>query len=401
MSMLEGQQMMGEGSQSAGDGQRDTYATLTTDCGKQISICPMCQGKGYYEEIGQPEICNTKNIDTNKESKIGGLPNIAQPQLSPPSYQLEQLFKANDTKVISSRMSDSAVPITVLKANTRFPPVHIPNSSGRITSSTTGQVRSSPNNAKVGNFPHLVNLLPTPAKLEKSPEDAARLAAIKLNRDDWETKKAGLEECLQLSHFNPEELEQYMSLVYRAMSSLLNNFRPQVTLFTCQAASEFFAHMRSTCRPEYDELVFALLSRTADTNRYIRLYANDALDKMVTYIPTVHAVRPLVDKGPIHNNPLVRTATARLLTCIVALKTPNAILTHPNLRDTCRKMLETATLLLADNNLDTRGAAKKLMQRFMNEEEFESIYYAEVDEKLRKRVARVFADLKYKIKTQG
>uniref|UniRef100_A0A1B6LVU5 TOG domain-containing protein n=1 Tax=Graphocephala atropunctata TaxID=36148 RepID=A0A1B6LVU5_9HEMI len=398
MSMSEEHKTTGEGSQSAGDGQRDTLPTLSTNSGKQISICPMCQGKGYYEEIGQPEICNIKKIEMNNESKIGALPNITQVE-SPQPYRLEQLFKASDTKGLS-RMSDSAVPMNILRQQTRFPTVHIPNQLGRKPQSITGKARSSPNNTKVGTFPQLVNLLPVPAKLEKNPEEVARLAAIKLNRSEYETKKAGLEDCLQLSHFNPEELEPYMSLVYRAMSSLLNNFRPQITLFTCQAAREFFAHMRSTCRPEYDELVFALLNRTADTNRYIRLYANDALDKMVTYIPTVHAVRPLAEKGPTHNNPLVRTATARLLTCIVALKTPTTILTHPNLRDTCKKILETATLLLADNNLDARAAAKKLFQRFMNEEEFESIYYAEVDEKLRKRVVRAFVDLKYKTKIE-
>lgn len=43
----------------------------------------------------------------------------------------------------------------------------------------------SPNSTNMCNFPQLVNLLPAPCKLNKHPEDVARLAAIKLNRNEW------------------------------------------------------------------------------------------------------------------------------------------------------------------------------------------------------------------------
>jgi len=361
---------------------------------KQIMLCPMCNGKGYYEEMGKPEVINQRNDETSVM-----LPSIGHQN---PPYKLEQIFKVNDSKVLSAGKSDTAVPMTVLKLNTRFPPVNIQNCNGRKSQSTTtaGRVKNLAKNNKISTFPQL-NLLPPNKQLEKHPEDVARFAANKLNMNEWEKKRQGLEECLQLARLHPEELEPYMSLVYRALSSLLGNFRPQVAMFGCQAARELLARMRSTCRPEYDELVHTLLSRTADTNKYVRLQANDALDKMVTYIPTTHAVRPLVEKGPIHKNPLVRTATARLLTCIVALKTPNTMLTQPNLREPCKRVLETAALLLGDGNLDTRAAAKKLFQRFMNEEEFESVYYAEVDETLRKRIDRAFVELRYKKHAQA
>lgn len=388
MSVEEDHQGMGEGVHIMGEGQR-------VISGRTISICQMCHGKGYYEEVAKPEVGSPFGIpDVNSDHNTYVLPSIIQPLKN--THGVEELYKAKNLKALS-RVSDSAVPVTTItKPHSRFPPVHLSTIGGRKACSTAGPVKSNPDNAKRDYFSQVHNLIPTPIRPEKHPEDAVRLAVIKLNRNDWETRKSGLEECLSLAHFNPEELEPHMSIVYRTMSSILNNFRPQVTLFVCQAAREFFSQMRSTCRPEFDEVVFSLLNRTADTNRHIKLYANDALDKMVTYIPTVHAVRPLVEKGPTHNNPLVRTATARLLTCIVALKTPNAILTQPTLQDTCKKILEAAALLLADSNLDTRAMAKKLFQRFLNEEEFESAYYADVDEKLRQRVDRALTELKYK-----
>ncbi|XP_054275395.1 TOG array regulator of axonemal microtubules protein 2-like isoform X1 [Macrosteles quadrilineatus] len=347
----------------------------------------MCNGKGYYEEVQKPEIfIDGKRREENSENngKCCPLPSISQPR---PHYQLEQLFKANDGKALS-RMSDSVIASTVSKPVARLPPVHVPNSMGRL---------SSTKHSKSNITAHMGNLLLTTKQLDKHPEDVARLAAIKLNRSDWQTKKAGLEECLQLAHSYPDELEPHMSLVYRAISCLLHGHRPHITMFACQASREFFAHMRSTCRPEFDEIVHSLLARTADSNKEIRLYANDALDKMVTYIQTTQAVRPIVDKGPIHNNPLVRTATARLLSCVVALKTPNTILTHPHLRDTCKRIIETGALLLADSNINVRSEAKLLISRFMSEEEFESVYYAEVGEKLRKRVQSTFIDIKTKM----
>lgn len=387
MSVEEDHHGMGEGIHIMGEEQRAIS-------GRTISICQMCQGKGYYEEVGKPEVGSSFGVpDIISDQKTYVLPSITHQPTK--SLAIEQLYKAKNQKTLS-RVSDSAVLVSTISRPSRasrFPPVHI---SSRRANSTTGSVKSSQNNAKTEYFSQVHNLLPAPIKSEKHPEDAVRLAVIKLNRSDWERRKLGLEECLSLAHFNPEELEPHMSVVYRTMSSILNNFRPQVTLFVCQAAREFFSHMRSTCRPEFDEVVFSLLNRTADTNRHIKLYANDALDKMVTYIPTVHAVRPLVEKGPTHNNPLVRTATARLLTCVVALKTPSAILTHPSLQDTCKKILEAAALLLADSNLDTRAMAKKLFQRFLNEDEFESTYYAQVDEKLRQRADRALTELKYR-----
>ena len=55
---------------------------------------------------------------------------------------------------------------------------------------------------------------------------------------------------------------------------------------------------KSTKRPEFDEMVDILLSRTADPNRFIQKDSNMALDKMVQSICIQHSVRAICAKGP-------------------------------------------------------------------------------------------------------
>ena len=55
-----------------------------------------------------------------------------------------------------------------------------------------------------------------------------------------------------------------------------------------------------------------------------------------------------------HKNPLVRTATARLLTCIVMISGTETVLSHTANKDTRNQVLTTAAELLTDGNLETR-----------------------------------------------
>lgn len=97
-----------------------------------------------------------------------------------------------------------------------------------------------------------------------------------------------------------------------------------------------------------------LLSKTADSNKFIRHDANLALDCMVTHIPTFHAIRTLCAKGPDHKNALVRTAAARLLVCAIVIAGPQSILHPHNNEYTRRRIILNMVKFMDDRCLEIR-----------------------------------------------
>ncbi|XP_067007380.1 TOG array regulator of axonemal microtubules protein 2-like [Anabrus simplex] len=116
---------------------------------------------------------------------------------------------------------------------------------------------------------------------------------------------------------------------------------------------------------------------------------------MVTFIPTFHSVRALVEKGSGHKNPLVRSATARLLTCIAVLAGPDVILGPYGNKDTRRRMLATMAQLLADGNVNTRQFAKQLFRTLMNHEDFDTLLNQEVSRPMIARIEKLMCMLRH------
>lgn len=157
---------------------------------------------------------------------------------------------------------------------------------------------------------HEKSLLEAPAKFEK-PQDALKLALLTLKQNQWDTTMQALVDVVQISRFQPELIDSSIPIVYRSICrcdivkvnsdscpfihlslySLLRNIRTNVARTACQMAGELFRTMQSTQRPEFDELVGALLQKSADVNKFIRQDANQALDAMADYISPFHCVR--------------------------------------------------------------------------------------------------------------
>lgn len=75
--------------------------------------------------------------------------------------------------------------------------------------------------------------------------------------------------------------------------SLLKNTRPHVVKTVCQVAMELYKTVQCTQRPEFDELVSALLLKSTHTNKGIRNDAQRALDSMITHLSPVICIRIL------------------------------------------------------------------------------------------------------------
>lgn len=180
-------------------------------------------------------------------------------------------------------------------------------------------------------------------------------ALNRVRSPEWNKSLRGLVEIVEMCKSADLDLVfPHMTMVNHRLIELLKSPRSHVCRTACQAAGRLFEVVKDTRRPEFDEIVDILLAKTADSNKFIREDANIALDAMVTHIPTSYAVRGLINKGPDHKNPLVRTATARLMVCCVVIAGTDNILYGNTTELTRRRIVLSMVKFLNDKTLETR-----------------------------------------------
>uniref|UniRef100_A0A182MH30 CLASP N-terminal domain-containing protein n=1 Tax=Anopheles culicifacies TaxID=139723 RepID=A0A182MH30_9DIPT len=212
----------------------------------------------------------------------------------------------------------------------------------------------------------------------------------KLQDNVWEVCLEGIWDLMDTaSRIDWKAQEKYITVINRKLIEFLKSPRTALCRSACQVSGELFRQAKSTKRPEFDEMVDILLCKTADPNRFIQKDANVALDKLVTYIPTPHTVRAISNRGTIHRNPLVRTATARLLVCICVVSGLDAILgTTANTR-TRKTILSMLAKFLTDKNLETRKFGERLYRMLRKHKFFDEYFYKDMDNNLRTNLKRV------------
>uniref|UniRef100_A0A182JNQ0 CLASP_N domain-containing protein n=1 Tax=Anopheles christyi TaxID=43041 RepID=A0A182JNQ0_9DIPT len=211
----------------------------------------------------------------------------------------------------------------------------------------------------------------------------------KLQDNVWEVCLEGIWDLMDTANrIDWKVQEKYITVINRKLIEFLKSPRTALCRSACQVSGELFRQAKSTKRPEFDEMVDILLCKTADPNRFIQKDANVALDKLVTYIPTPHTVRAISNRGTIHRNPLVRTATARLLVCICVVAGLDAILgTTANTR-TRKTILTMLAKFLTDKNLETRKFGERLYRMLRKHKFFDEYFYKDMDNNLRTNLKR-------------
>ncbi|KAJ8915225.1 hypothetical protein NQ315_015448 [Exocentrus adspersus] len=207
------------------------------------------------------------------------------------------------------------------------------------------------------------NMTNTTASITSSTSTECVLfqAITKLKDQNWSTALRGLAEIVEICRvLDNEVIFPHMTVINQRLIELMRSARSHVSRTACQAVGNLFEYVKDTRRPEFDELVDTLLQKTADSNKFIRHDANLALDCMVTHVATYHAIRAICCKGPEHKNPLVRTATARLIVCAVVIAGPDNIL-HPHNNEFTRKRIIISMVKFLDDKChETRKFGQRL-----------------------------------------
>uniref|UniRef100_A0A0K8UZT1 Protein FAM179B n=2 Tax=Bactrocera latifrons TaxID=174628 RepID=A0A0K8UZT1_BACLA len=200
---------------------------------------------------------------------------------------------------------------------------------------------------------------PTLQRFDK-PRDALLKTFDQLDSSNWEIIMLGLKSMVRLMRYHPEQLENQMHMVCIQLTRSVRNLRSQVSRAACQATTELFTLKSKCLEQECDDLVCALLHRTADTNRFLRADATRALESMCDNLTPPKILNILTTKGALHQNALVRTTTAKLLHRLVERLGSDKVYTMT--RENRDKFFVTGANLLLEGSLETRSYAKSIFR---------------------------------------
>lgn len=205
-----------------------------------------------------------------------------------------------------------------------------------------------------------------------------------------------------------------------ALTRHVRNLRSQVSRAACQAATELYGssgmarqHRDHHHHPHHplqlepadsDELALALLNRTADTNRFLRADAQQALDMMCDRGAPVRVFAVLLQRGCTHANAVVRTQAARL--CARTTKRVGADRMMAGMqgaaggngdglsRELRDRVVLAAARLLQEGSLETRRHAKEMCAVLAQHPTWERVMTEAVPAKVLRNIEKQLRGLK-------
>ena len=204
-----------------------------------------------------------------------------------------------------------------------------------------------------------------------NPEKAFKMAKKDMNSKQWQLEIDGMEAIVRLIKYHAEFLvDQAEALVVDLMHEC-RNLRSQVARAAIQTVTLMFVHLgRGMEVKGIEHAVELLLTKSADTNRFIRGDANDALLAMAENMSVNEAAKTLVKVGLDHKNTVARTATARTLSDIAEKLGGERIMADAE-ADVRAIFFKAGAKLIADGSLDTRTEVKRMFSLVVTHDKFQ------------------------------
>ena len=142
----------------------------------------------------------------------------------------------------------------------------------------------------------------------KNPEAALKTALEDLQSDNWQIEVSGLSAIIRVSVWNSNLIVSQLAHIMDLVNHELKNPRSQVCKVAAQTFTKLFSLFGAEIEKEnnFDEIVKALLLKTGDTNKFLRIDASDALDTMVENVSVHKAISSLVSGGLSSKNVMIK-----------------------------------------------------------------------------------------------
>ncbi|XP_049281269.1 uncharacterized protein LOC125762812 [Anopheles funestus] len=203
------------------------------------------------------------------------------------------------------------------------------------------------------------------------PKDALNNCLTHLESPNWEQNISGLQFFVRLIRHHPEVIDTQIHLLSVALAKQVRNLRSQVARAACQASAEFFSTHRRCLEGEAEDIATHLLHRTADTNKFLRADATQALESMCDNVSIPKVVHIISFKGATHQNAVVRTTASKLLNKIVHQLGSEKVFALP--KETRDKLILTGAHLLLEGSLETRNYTKSLFKQLSDHSNYSKV----------------------------
>ena len=192
----------------------------------------------------------------------------------------------------------------------------------------------------------------------KDPQTALAKAVEDLQSGSWQVEVSALAAVVRVATWHPGLVTAQLGNIMELVKNELKNPRSQV----CKVAAQTFTKLFSLCGPQmekesnFEEVVKALLLKTGDTNKFLRVDASDALDTIVENVSISKAATALVNEGLQSKNVMIRVCVSFLLLHIVKSLGADRLLSSSG--ETLNVVLTSSAELLEDGSLDVRLVAE-------------------------------------------
>ena len=187
----------------------------------------------------------------------------------------------------------------------------------------------------------------------KDPQTALTKALEDLQSGSWQVEVSAMAAVVRVVTWSPDLIIPRLGDIMELVTNELRNPRSQVCKVAAQTLTKLFARCGPQMEKEgnFEEVVRALLIKTGDTNKFLRVDASDALDTMAENVSINKAVTVLVSEGLQSKNVMIRVCVSFLLLHIVKSLGAERLLSSG---ETLNVVLTSSADLLEDGSLDVR-----------------------------------------------
>lgn len=320
---------------------------------------------------------------------------LAQSKMDYDSRSLTSTEESSDypvatqpTKRIEEPLPIATENINAIKPNAKFrPTVPLHRNKGTVAVKSSPSISQHPSQSTKTS-----KLLSSNLRKFEKPREASVSCLAQLDNVNWEITMNGLQNFVRLIRHHPEIVEANFHTYCVALAKQVRNLRSQVSRSACQASAEFFETHAKQMEQEPDDLAAQLLSRTADTNKFLRGDASRALHAMCDNLPPTKVIQTLITRGASHQNAIVRTAAAHLCCRIVSRLGGDKVYgLHRECRD---KLILAGANFLMEGSLETRNSAKVFFKQISNHPQYNRILLDVIPPRIYRNIEKALRSIK-------
>lgn len=236
--------------------------------------------------------------------------------------------------------------------------------------------------------------IPIEKEKPEKPKDLLNNCLRQMDSTNWETTISGLKLFVRLIQKNPEIVESQLHTFSMVLGKHIRNLRSQVSRQACISSQDFFPMLKTSAKSELeaDELALQLFYRTADTNKFLRGDANRALEVMCFNLSPTKVISILCGIGATHQNAIVKTVAARLLSIFTNRFGCDKIFSSS--KENRDKIILTGANLLMEGSLETRNYSKEIFKELSTHPNYDKVILDVIPAKTYRNIEKTLKSLR-------